>query len=125
MVDVQGKPFRNARGQVKRYAGVVIDITERKRTEEALREAFDQIKTLRGIVPICASCKKIRDDQGYWNQVEVYVHNHTEAEFSHSICPECAKKLYPELELDDAERPQSPGDQGAKQSSLEVPGLES
>ena len=62
---------------------------------EELRQAIDQIKTLRGIVPICASCKKIRDDQGYWNQVEVYVRDHTEAEFSHSLCQECMKKLYP------------------------------
>ncbi|MCX5819363.1 MAG: response regulator transcription factor [Deltaproteobacteria bacterium] len=64
---------------------------------EELRQAFDQIKTLRGIVPICANCKKIRDDQGYWNQVEVYVRDHTEAEFSHGICPECMKELYPEF----------------------------
>jgi len=62
---------------------------------EELRQALDQIKTLRGIVPICVSCKKIRDDQGYWNQVEVYVRDHTEAEFSHSLCQECMKKLYP------------------------------
>jgi phosphoserine phosphatase RsbU/P len=67
---------------------------------EELRQAFDQIKTLRGIVPICANCKKIRDDQGYWNQVEVYVRNHTEATFSHGLCPECVKKLYPEIELE-------------------------
>ena len=64
---------------------------------EELRQAFDQIKTLRGIVPICANCKQIRDDQGYWNQVEVYVRNHTEANFSHCICPDCMTKLYPEF----------------------------
>ncbi|MCX5856051.1 MAG: response regulator transcription factor [Deltaproteobacteria bacterium] len=64
---------------------------------EELRQAIDQIKTLRGIIPICANCKKIRDDQGYWNQVEIYVRDHTEAEFSHSICPECMKELYPEF----------------------------
>ena len=63
---------------------------------EELRQALNQIKTLRGIVPICANCKKIRDDRGYWNQVEVYVRDHTEAEFSHSICPDCMKELYPE-----------------------------
>ncbi len=62
-----------------------------------LRLALDQIKTLRGIVPICAHCKRIRDDQGYWKQVEVYVKAHTEADFSHSICPLCAKELYPEF----------------------------
>jgi phosphoserine phosphatase RsbU/P len=66
-----------------------------------LRQALDQIKTLRGIVPICAWCKKIRDDQGYWNQVEVYVQHHTEAQFSHGLCPDCIKKMYPELEQDD------------------------
>ncbi|MCE5284146.1 MAG: response regulator transcription factor [Deltaproteobacteria bacterium] len=62
---------------------------------EELHQALDHIKTLRGIVPICSCCKKIRDDQGYWNQVEVYVREHTEVEFSHSICPECRKELYP------------------------------
>jgi len=71
---------------------------------EELRQALDQIKTLRGIVPICASCKKIRDDQGYWNQVEVYVSSRTEAEFTHGICPECAKKLYPEFAHGDGAR---------------------
>ena len=64
---------------------------------EELRQALDQIKTLRGILPICANCKKIRDDQGYWSQVEVYVRDHTEAQFSHGICPECMKRLYPEF----------------------------
>ena len=63
-----------------------------------LRQALDQVKTLRGILPICAKCKKIRDDQGYWNQVEVYVRDHTEAEFSHGLCPECMKILYPDFE---------------------------
>ena len=69
-----------------------------------LYQALDQVKTLRGIVPICASCKKIRDDKGYWNQVEVYVRNHTEAEFSHGICPDCMKRLYPEFAADKTER---------------------
>ena len=85
------------------------DITERKRAEEALEEehrrlqkALDDVRTLRGIVPICASCKKIRDDRGYWNQVEKYVSEHSEAEFSHGICPECLKKLYPEFAEDES-----------------------
>ena len=55
-----------------------------------LRHALDQIKTLRGVVPICAWCKKIRDDEGYWKQLESYMREHTEAEFSHGICPTCA-----------------------------------
>ena len=57
-----------------------------------------EIKTLRGIVPICAHCKKIRDDQGYWQQVEQYVTNHSEAQFSHGICPECMEQVRAELE---------------------------
>ncbi len=83
------------------------DITDRKRVEKErerligeLQQALAEIKTLRGIVPICASCKKIRDDEGYWQQVEVYVRDHTEAEFSHGICPECARTLYPECYKD-------------------------
>lgn len=59
--------------------------------------ALEHIKTLRGIVPICSNCKRIRNDEGYWQQVEVYVRNHTEAEFTHGICPDCVQELYPEL----------------------------
>ncbi len=54
-----------------------------------------EIKTLRGIVPICSHCKKIRDDKGYWNHLEAYIQKHSDASFSHGICPECAGKLYP------------------------------
>jgi DNA-binding response OmpR family regulator len=64
---------------------------------EELHRALNEIRTLRGIVPICAGCKKIRDDQGYWKQVEVYLQEHTEAEFSHGLCPDCKKRLYPDL----------------------------
>ncbi|MDZ7833128.1 MAG: GAF domain-containing protein [Desulfobacterales bacterium] len=64
-----------------------------------LKEALENIKQLKGLLPICASCKKIRDDKGYWSAVESYIQKHSEAEFSHSICPECAKRLYPELKL--------------------------
>jgi len=69
----------------------------------SLQEALAEIKTLRGIVPICSSCKKIRDDKGYWNKVESYVQQRTEARFSHGICPECSRKLYPEL-FEDGEK---------------------
>lgn len=62
-----------------------------------LRRALSEIKTLRGILPICMNCKKIRDDRGYWNQVEVYVRDHTEADFSHGLCPECAAVWYPDF----------------------------
>jgi hypothetical protein len=60
---------------------------------------FRKMKYLEGILPVCASCKKIRDDKGNWHQIESFIRDRSEAEFSHSICPECAKKLYPELEL--------------------------
>ena len=65
---------------------------------EELRKTLSEIKQLRGIIPICSACKKIRDDEGIWHQIESYVRNHSEAQFSHGICPECMKKLYPDLE---------------------------
>ena len=81
----------------------IADITARKQAEQererlvAEREkALAEIKVLGGLLPICMSCKKIRDDQGYWNQIETYIRSHSQAEFSHSLCPECAHKLYPE-----------------------------
>ena len=77
-----------------------------KRKTDLLEQALKEIKTLRGIVPICANCKKIRDDEGYWTQVEVYVQNHSEATFSHSICPGCAKKLYPDFYTGDGITPE-------------------
>ncbi|MEE9567494.1 MAG: response regulator [Desulfobacteria bacterium] len=76
---------------------------ERKRTLEEqirlisqLQEALAHVKQLSGLLPMCASCKKIRDDKGYWNQLEAYISDHSEADFSHGICPECVRKLYPE-----------------------------
>jgi uncharacterized membrane protein YqhA len=62
-----------------------------------LKKALEEIKTLSGFLPICASCKKIRDDKGYWNQIEAYISEHSAAEFSHGICPECVEKLYPDI----------------------------
>ena len=70
-------------------------------TFSKLQKAHNEIKTLRGLFPICASCKKIRDDKGYWNTIEIYIQNHSEAKFSHGICPECMKKLYPEYNEED------------------------
>lgn len=63
-----------------------------------LKKAMTQVKRLSGLLPICASCKKIRDDKGYWKQIESYIRNHSEADFSHGMCPECMKRLYPGLE---------------------------
>jgi DNA-binding response OmpR family regulator len=65
---------------------------------QELAAALEQVKTLRGIVPICANCKNVRDDQGYWNRVETYMRDHTGAEFSHAVCPDCMDKLYPQLQ---------------------------
>ena len=62
-----------------------------------LKKSLSEIRILRGILPICASCKKIRDDEGYWHQVETYISDHSEALFTHGICPECMKKLYPDF----------------------------
>ncbi len=75
-----------------------MDVTIDPRAIQELREAMAEVRTLRGIVPICASCKKIRDDSGYWDQVESYVAKRTDATFSHGICPECMAKLFPDPE---------------------------
>ena len=69
---------------------------ERERLVLALQDALSKVKQLSGLLPICASCKKIRDDKGYWNQIEEYIRNHSEADFSHGLCPPCIEKLYPE-----------------------------
>ncbi|MHB1184346.1 MAG: hypothetical protein ACYC6S_12875 [Desulfobulbia bacterium] len=80
------------------------EIEDRKRTEaekeqliDQLQKAMQEVKVLSGFLPICASCKKIRDDTGYWRQIEEYISTHSNALFSHGICPECTKKLYPEF----------------------------
>lgn len=62
-----------------------------------LQKALAEIKTLRGIIPLCSFCKKVRDDKGYWEQVDVYIYSHTEADISHGICPDCVREHYPEL----------------------------
>lgn len=66
-----------------------------QRTEE-LKKALDEVKTLKGILPICSHCKKIRSDDGSWEEVDVYIRDHSNADLSHSLCPECVKKYYPE-----------------------------
>ena len=70
---------------------------EREKLIDELKEALATIKTLEGFLPICASCKRIRDKQDHWHEIDVYIRQHTDAEFSHSVCPVCIKKLYPEL----------------------------
>ncbi len=102
------KPIVNDRGTVETVICTSKNITKRKLAEIALQEehaklskAIEEIKVLSGLLPICASCKKIRDDKGYWNQIEAYIQEHTGATFSHSICQDCAKKIYPDLDIRD------------------------
>jgi len=95
--DYIAKPFDP--GELRARVDVgrrMIDMQDRLSAKvQELQQAFDEIKTLQGILPICSYCKKIRDDKGYWNQVEAYVSQHSGAQFSHGICPECVEKYYP------------------------------
>jgi two-component system, chemotaxis family, CheB/CheR fusion protein len=90
-------PYRTLDSVIEGVVLTFVDITEEKKNQEALKTALEEIRTLRGIIPICANCKKIRDDKGFWNQVESYISDRTEAQFNHGVCPECIEKLYPEL----------------------------
>jgi PAS domain S-box-containing protein len=93
----RGAPFKDEEGNFGGYIGSCIDVTESVEARKLIeRERDSEIKRLRGMLPICASCKKIKNDEGYWSQIEVYIKEHSDAEFSHGICPECFKKLYPE-----------------------------
>ncbi len=74
---------------------------ERDHLNKKLQEALATIKTLSGMLPICDGCKKIRDDEGYWEEVELYVKKHSTAEFTHGICPACCKKLYGDINLEE------------------------
>lgn len=98
------KPIRDAPGRVIAVVCISKDITDRKRAEEDrenlindLKAALSHVRTLSGLLPICASCKKIRDDHGYWTQIESYIRDHSQAEFTHGVCPDCAANLYPEV----------------------------
>ncbi len=96
--------LRDENGKITELLGVTREISERKQAEEErerlineLQTSLSEIRQLSGLLPICSSCKNIRDDNGYWNQIELYIRDHSEAEFSHGICPECAEELYPDL----------------------------
>jgi PAS domain S-box-containing protein len=102
--DVRTMHLNDRQGEKRGRLIILRDITAQKQLEaeredliDTLQSALSRVKTLTGLLPICASCKKIRDDQGYWHQVETYISKHTEADFSHGICPSCAQKLYPEV----------------------------
>jgi len=99
-------PIKDSQGRIIGISAIERDITSRRREEEErlsliqeLSHSLANVKTLRGLLPICATCKKIRDDRGYWNQLESYIAEHTQAEFTHGICPECQSDL--ESEMDD------------------------
>ena len=101
--DEQGRPVAvasterdiTARRQAEKEKNELIKELQRRNNE--LRQAMAETRTLRGIIPICMVCKQIRNDRGFWEQVEVYVHNHTHADFSHGICPKCMKEKFPRV----------------------------
>jgi PAS domain S-box-containing protein len=102
-VSLTVSPIRDSAGKIVGASTIARDITERKQQEaerqkliDELRQAVAQVKTLSGLLPICAWCKKIRDDSGYWQQVETYIKLHAHVDFTHSICPDCMKQVYPE-----------------------------
>lgn len=102
-LQVTCSPYCGGAGNPVGIVHVARDISEQKSREEErealvarLQDALAQAKILSGLLPICASCKSIRDDQGYWNQIESYIRERSDAEFTHGICPECAERLYPE-----------------------------
>jgi two-component system, cell cycle sensor histidine kinase and response regulator CckA len=113
-------PIKDSSGEVIGVSTIARDISERRREEserlkliEDLTEALAHAKTLRGLLPICASCKRIRDDHGYWEQVEVYIQKHSDAGFTHGICPECAGRFYPEFATGNATSPPADGTKAA------------
>jgi len=97
------KPIRGSEGNVTSVVCISKDITERKRVEleredliRNLKAALQEVRTLSGLLPICSHCKKIRDDKGYWTQIESYIRDHSQADFTHGICPECTRQFFPE-----------------------------
>lgn len=109
-VEIRQAPIYSDDGEIIGFDSICRDITEKKIAEqekekliEQLKAALAEVKTLRGFIPICTSCKKVRNDKGYWEAIESYLQQHSEAEFTHSLCPECIRKLYPEY-ADEIER---------------------
>ncbi len=99
--EVSAYPIKDDFGKIVRFVHISKNISERKNLEQEreklildLQEALAEIRTLKGIIPICSSCKKIRNDSGYWEQMEEYIRKNSDAEFTHGICPSCARKLY-------------------------------
>ena len=102
VLETSGVPIFDGKGEYAGYRGIDRDITARTRSERdkeylilKLSNALSRVRTLTGLLPICASCKKIRNDNGYWEQIETYIRDHSDASFSHGYCPECATRLFP------------------------------
>ncbi len=90
---------REAKGQLERLKRLVQERTSvLEKTNAELTQALANIQTLSGLIPICAGCKKVRDDRGFWDQVESYIARYSDAKFTHGICPECSRKYYPDIE---------------------------
>ncbi len=101
-------PIKNKAAEITNFIQVSRNITELKKVEIELLEekkkleiALSKVKKLSGLLPICSHCKKIRNDKGYWIQIESYIHKHSEAEFSHGICQDCLKKHYPDIDFNE------------------------
>jgi len=94
----KGVPYLDAAGRFKGYIGSCIDVTERIEARETLKRVQEaEIRQLRGFLPICSYCKKIRNDKNYWEQIESYISSHSDALFSHGVCPECKAKALAEI----------------------------
>jgi PAS domain S-box-containing protein len=105
-VSLNVSAIRDANGNIVQSRSILRDISKQKQMKEErekliehLQEALKEIKTLRGILPVCSFCKRVRDDQGFWEQVDVYLQRHSLADISHSICPKCAKEHYPDIDI--------------------------
>ncbi len=95
---------------LRRWRDVIVSERDLAHRNEELQKALSEIKQLKGIIPICSGCKKIRQDTGFWQHVEEYVRDHSDAEFSHGICPDCMKQLYPSLRIQQMKRESPPAD---------------
>ena len=84
---------------IEAHLALVVTMEDLDKRNEELELALSEIRTLQGYLPICTSCKKIRDDKGYWNQIETYISEHTDVLFSHGLCPDCAQRLYPGVDF--------------------------
>jgi CheY-like chemotaxis protein len=95
-VDYITKPFQRVEvlARINTHVALRKKDRERERLIAELKDALAEVKTLSGLLPVCAGCKKVRDDKGYWNQLETYLQNHTDANVSHGLCPDCMDKMY-------------------------------